>query len=289
MAELDGEAKILILDFLKAYERDQEERQDKRRTRWLTISGLSGLALISGAFFFIKELSETTARIKAEDVVGRFIPKTYIEEIHRQTFSGVIDARARLEADKQNFIQAKAEYQKLISDTQALADTVREQKAKLQASATSGAPQSTPPPSIMAPKDMIAAFNISTKEAKCPEGWTIFSEAVGRMIVGAGTASTNRDSNGKLLTGRPSLADDPIGSVGGEEQHILSIAEMPSHSHRVYPHAGNIVGPTGSFPGAGSADPNATSRTNGVTEVQGGNQPHNTMPPFLALVYCRKL
>ena len=31
MAELDGEAKILILDFLKAYERDQEERQDEEQ------------------------------------------------------------------------------------------------------------------------------------------------------------------------------------------------------------------------------------------------------------------
>jgi hypothetical protein len=290
MPPLDDAQKILILDFLKEYEREREDRQDKRWTRWITASGVSGLLILSGVFFLLKQSSESAATTKAEEVASRFIPKTYIEEIQKQTFSGLLDARASYAADRQNFILVKEDYQKLIAEAQGLADSVRGVKAKLDAvsSASSGAGQSAQPTPVL-PVGMIAPFNISTRELKCPEGWALFSEAVGRFIVGAGFSAANRDQNGRQLTGRPSFAEDPSASVGGEEQHTLTVAEMPQHSHQVYPHAGSIIGASGRFPGAGSADPNLTSRTDGRTDAAGGGQPHNIMPPFIALVYCRKI
>lgn len=100
----------------------------------------------------------------------------------------------------------------------------------------------------------------------------------GRTLVGAGS------SNG--------LSTRLIGEFGGEEQHQLSIAEMPSHNHR--PAIGtndgvdhwwgsdNRIGsPNFDYDGNNSTKPSdgylaPSYKTNSV----GGNSPHNNMPPY---------
>lgn len=74
--------------------------------------------------------------------------------------------------------------------------------------------------------------------------------------------------------------------TGGEEQHVLSVAEMPSHSHRVLP---DNVGPVGYIGGGGGGRGWHGGGYPGDTVAAGGNQPHNIMPRFITLAYIMKI
>jgi len=71
----------------------------------------------------------------------------------------------------------------------------------------------------------------------------------GRVPIGQGTNTTTN----------PPLTARTIGQTGGEENHTLTYAEMPAHSHPVYASTGN-----------------ATSQTAGPTMLYGVVQPNTT-------------
>jgi len=121
------------------------------------------------------------------------------------------------------------------------------------------------------PADAVMAFDA----AACPPGWEEFPGAAGRVVLGAG--------DGAGLTPRT------LGETGGEEDHQLTNAEMPRHHH----HVGPIKRGVGGVP---ASDWNIVPSKNIVyddayweTTYQGMDQPHNNMPPYLALLYCKKL
>jgi len=73
-----------------------------------------------------------------------------------------------------------------------------------------------------------------------------------------------------------------IGDTGGEVEHTLTVAEMPSHAHTYVPPVFNV-----DIEAPGAPDPIAAGiglPTN--TGDTGGGDPHNNMPPFVALRYC---
>ena len=84
-----------------------------------------------------------------------------------------------------------------------------------------------------------------------------------------------------------------LGQRSGEEQHTLTVAEMPSHGHQLKgsSSAGTAVMPSGDYP-ARSGD---LSRMYGKTQnatmhaaavgTTGGNQPHENRMPYVALHY----
>lgn len=110
----------------------------------------------------------------------------------------------------------------------------------------------------------------------------------------------NKDANGEQLTIYQKHALN-----GGEEKHRLTVEETASHTHAVpipeHTHEfawGTSLG-TGSNTGKSLAGapyyfPNkgtVSTKADGVqvnAGAQGGNQPHNNMPPYISLYFCKK-
>ena len=91
--------------------------------------------------------------------------------------------------------------------------------------------------------------------------------------------------NGRMLIG--ASEDFPIGSEGGEKEHVLNVNEMPRHSHNIKTNGrftvANIMGNGMSGipsekPGWGSYRPAHWYEL--WNEESGGNQAHNNMPPY---------
>ncbi len=126
--------------------------------------------------------------------------------------------------------------------------------------------------------------------ASIPSGWHLCDGTYGtpdlrsRFVYGAGTLS--------------------VGTTGGEETHVLTVAEMPSHSHS------GVTNTTGAHThkynswenysvqafGWGTnwhlTQPTDTSSAGDhfhIISAEGGDSAHNTMPPYMVLAYIMKL
>lgn len=132
-----------------------------------------------------------------------------------------------------------------------------------------------------APRGAVVAFDRDDlDENHCPDGWSPFLYARARTIVGAGDPSHTPEKMPFSENGVP-LSGYVLRQHGGEQKHLLTIDEMPRHDH-----GGGAVG-TRDHAGL---DNSAHGVANDIKplESQGGGQPHNIMPPFIALYYCKK-
>ncbi len=83
-----------------------------------------------------------------------------------------------------------------------------------------------------------------------------------------------------------------LGELGGEQNHTLSIAEIPAHTHSwgATNTAANAPNPTsnllGSAPEYDGSGSNLTPMYPGVLSTVGGSQPHPNMQPYLTLNFC---
>lgn len=74
-----------------------------------------------------------------------------------------------------------------------------------------------------------------------------------------------------------------IGDTGGVEEHTLTIAEMPAHTHSIKARLQNFE------PDTDSVIPVATSdNTTMPTESTGGGDAHTNMPPYRAIWFIRR-
>ena len=86
----------------------------------------------------------------------------------------------------------------------------------------------------------------------------------------------------------------PVGTTGGEDEHTLTVGEMPSHSHTDtgHVHGEGIAAPNVTTIGPGAPEPTAVpavgftaSASANLTDTGGGGA-HNNMPPFVAVKYA---
>lgn len=116
--------------------------------------------------------------------------------------------------------------------------------------------------------------------------WSAFTEGTGRFVVGAGDEIHRAYGTWDLALPEGGVKPMPISTYvvlakGGEEQHQLSIPELARHSHAYETELG--------VDGNRSGQQDATyGRMGGQTSLVGQNQPHNTLPPFVALYLCKR-
>ena len=104
----------------------------------------------------------------------------------------------------------------------------------------------------------------------------------GRFPMGAGTGTGLNSSGTGAPSGSPQTARTR-GQWGGEEKHLLTLSEMPSHSHNLTTYAAS----------SGTSGYRLYDRYGDATNVistntAGGDTRHDTIPPFVVLNYIIK-
>lgn len=138
----------------------------------------------------------------------------------------------------------------------------------------------------------VISFNRSERAGgACPRGWSLFTPAGGRVIVGAGQHTNDG------LSEYPSYADDPDDATGGEERVRLKEPEMPKHRHDFGFWFSDADGDDSTYDQNKSPRFRSGLNTNNRWTAQttrtpvataGGDKPHNNMPPYIALYFCKK-
>lgn len=104
------------------------------------------------------------------------------------------------------------------------------------------------------------------------------------------------------LRGRVPLGADPsstpvfnVGDAGGEIEHVLTVAELASHTHTDagHIHTSTSAGPNATTIGPGVPEPTAipvpfspTSSGNANIQATGGDAAHNNLQPYLVVRYA---
>jgi hypothetical protein len=124
---------------------------------------------------------------------------------------------------------------------------------------------------VVIPHGAVLAFDA----LECPDGWSLFDRAAGRMIVGVG--------QGKMLTERN------LRQTGGREQVTLGLEELPEHRHSMGVGTSDTTAMTPVQPRLVHLLPDQYNK-NGVpfTGAEGHSRPFDIMPPWIALTLCRK-
>ena len=127
------------------------------------------------------------------------------------------------------------------------------------------------------------------------DGWEEYAEGAGKFLLGAGAgmlrpqgphAPTLESGKGEIP-----LSEIKFGDQGGSEMHTLSTEEMPAHEHPVsnlewgYDVDGNGK-PARIEVDDGPPWDGVTGKL--VAGPVGGGQPHNNMPPYIAVYFCKK-
>ena len=98
-----------------------------------------------------------------------------------------------------------------------------------------------------------------------------------------------------LIAGARDGGGDPFapGDGWGEYEVTLTVDQMPAHDHefRGKPFTRGGYGGSGrdDVSKGGDVIGRETLTPTGAVLLRGGNEPHNNMPPFIALTWCRKL
>lgn len=129
---------------------------------------------------------------------------------------------------------------------------------------------------------------IVADEDGCPErGWDDYDKARGKFIIGAGLGILEPKGDHEHASQPGALMRVDFEDQGGEEKHTLTETEMPGHGHPFFLRGSHFqVVPGGTR--AHEFDPRVEPRQEFETSPVGSSAPHNNMPPFIALYFCKK-
>ena len=136
----------------------------------------------------------------------------------------------------------------------------------------------------MVPSGAIVAFDL---RAGCPTGWSEFTDAAGKVIIGVGegTLKEKKEINEQVVLVELILEYHQYREEGGEEKHKLTTLETPIHAHYIKIRSEEIrIGEGGDK--RNLVVPDDTAQT--ATESSGAAKHHNNMPPYIALYFCKK-
>ena len=152
---------------------------------------------------------------------------------------------------------------------------------------------------LVLPTGLILAWN---NVGSIPTGWILCDgnnntpNLQGRFILGAGQGGVDMN--------KIALPLQTFGTTGGEVNHTLLVTEMPSHNHTptsaynqqltgapIPPNPPVIGAPNGISGQDLVNEANLVTPMYGTTipSTNGGDGPHNNMPPYYVLVYIMKL
>lgn len=102
--------------------------------------------------------------------------------------------------------------------------------------------------------------------------------------------SWERTAVGKVLVGLDTTDTDfnAIGKIGGEKTHILTVDEMPSHTHGV-PQAHPYNTDTTEHYTLVRQSFNKSTEYNVDTSATSGGEAHNNMPPYQVVAYWKRI
>jgi microcystin-dependent protein len=133
---------------------------------------------------------------------------------------------------------------------------------------------------------MISIWNGNINEI--PSGWVLCDgnngtpDLRGRFVLGV-NPSTNKSYIANQIEGIREL-----NTTGGEESHLLTVDEIPSHFHesggQCYQKCDR-----GNWPTFLVDSDREANLGRPVTLSTGGSQPHNNMPPYYVLAYIMKI
>jgi len=119
--------------------------------------------------------------------------------------------------------------------------------------------------------------------------------AIGYTYGGSGSNFNIPDIRGRVCVGAGSgngLTTRNLGSVGGEENHTLSINEMPSHTHslsrRINPDSGAYDTNNSHTQESSAATTDRELSGSFDTSSAGSGNSHNNMQPFIVMRYLIK-
>ena len=134
---------------------------------------------------------------------------------------------------------------------------------------------------------------------------SLLNEAIDTIYpIGSIYISTNNTSPASLFGGTWEQIKDTFllacgdtyasGSTGGEAEHVLTVDEMPSHTHRLKT---DIESPDYNVSWAEWVEyvegwtqtGETTESPASQTTYTGGNQPHNNMPPYLTVYMWQRI
>ena len=79
------------------------------------------------------------------------------------------------------------------------------------------------------------------------------------------------------------------GSIGGEATHTLTVNEMPSHNHAQHTKYNSSAGDSNKVMLASEQSGHEFTFQDGFLGYTGGSQPHNNMPPYLAVYMWKRI